>query len=507
MQYKQIVPVVMMALSPASALAANVYTGCSVPSLKSGYHTFYVDPLKGSPSGDGSSSRPWRTLADVLNPANKLVATQGHAGTAFNKGTDTALHPVNPSAPIKPGDLILLKSGDHGSIAITNMYNSDFITVAAAPGAVPVIDKLALVSSAKWMFQGITFQGMATAATGAKTVTASSALLVSTGYGDWEGATSDIVFDNDTFQTAASTSGWTDFDWLSKPYSYALRISGACTSVSSSHFQNVLNGIAVAAEKALIQGNVIEKFSNDAMDILASNMLVQGNTIKNGLNTLSDPWHADGIQGWSAISNGVTATNTNVTIDSNTIIKTGDPKTTYMQGISLFDGKWSNLVVQNNVVAVNTWNSIAIYGAQNAMVMNNTVVSPDPTGHPSWIQIHDAKDGTPSRGVTVRNNVATQFDIGKGTTAFDHNIAAGSITAFSGSTKSVIRSGNFGAANTVLPAVLTGFMNLNPSAGTFDVRLRPTSVAVGFGSATDAPLLDITGKRRMTPIDVGAYAH
>ena len=506
MKFKYLYPAITIAMLPHASYAAGVYSGCSVPSLKTGHHTFYIDPVNGSASGDGSSAKPWHTLAEVLDPANKLVSTQGHAGTAYNKGTDTALHPVNPNGPIKAGDVLLLKSGDHGAIAFQNMYNSDFITVAAAPGAVPVIDKLAVVSSGKWLFQGLTFRGMASTETGATTASMPGGYLVITGFGDWEGATSDIAFDANTFETAASTSGWTDADWLNKPYSALLRTASSCTSATGNHFLNGSNMIAVTSEKVLIQGNTIEKFSNDGIDIAASNLLIKGNTIQNGLNTSIDPLHADGIQGWSPTVNGVVATNSNVTIDGNTVIKTGDPKTTYMQGISIFDGKWTGLTVQNNVVAVNTWNSIAVYGAQNSKVLNNTVVSPDPAGHPSWIQVRAAKDNTPPTGTLVRNNIATQFDIAQGV-AFDHNIAAASITTYPNGTKAVITSGTTGTANAVLPAVLSGFVTLNTTTGVFDLRLRSTSVAVGFGTITGAPPLDILGKARTAPVDVGAYMH
>ena len=507
MKYSRIVFTVYAMYLPFYAEAATVFPACSTPAFKSGYHTFFVDPVNGSPSGDGSAAHPWRTLEDVLDPTSKLVATQGHAGAAYSKGTDLSLHAVNPNGPIKAGDLILLRSGDHGAVTLTNMFNNDFITVAAAPGAVPVIDQLAVISSSKWMFQGLTFQGMASEATGATKVTASTASLVSTGLSDWEGQTSDIVFDHNTFQTATSTNGWTDFDWLSKPYGNAIRANAPCTSLTANHVTNVLNAVAVTAEKVLVQGNTIDNFSNDAIEIASSNLLVKNNVIKGGVNTNSDPWHADGIQGWSLIVNGVTATNKNVVIDGNTIVKTGDPLKSYMQGISIFDGKWDNLTIQNNVVAVNTWNSLTVFGAQNSRILNNTVIAAYPPKYTSWIQVANAKDGTVSSGVTVRNNIATQFDIAKGNIIFDHNIAAGWITTYPSGTKSVISSGSTGTANSVLPAVLSGFMTLDTNAGTFDLRLRPTSVAVGFGTATGAPALDILGKSRTAPVDVGAYVH
>ena len=433
-----------------------------------------------------------------------MISTQAHAGTAYTKGTDTALHAINSNGPIKAGDLILLRSGDHGSPTIFNMFNTDFVTVAAAPGATPIIGKMAVVSSAKWMFQGLTFQGVASATTGANAVKTPTTSLVASGVGDWQGATSDVVFDSDNFQSASSTTGWTDADWLSNPHNLSLRIGSTCTSVSSSHFTNFLNGIFISGEKSLIFNNGFDHFSNDAMDVAASNVLIKQNTVKDGLNTKIDPYHPDGIQGWSLVSNGVTATNTNVVVDGNSFLKAGDASVSYMQGISFFTGKWKGLVIQNNVVVVNVWDALSVYGAQDSKIINNTVIASDPTGHPSWIQVHNAGDGTQSSNVLVRNNIATSFDLAPGA-VYDHNIASKFFALNPDGKRTFTNS--IGFANVVLPAVLDGFMSLDTASGTFDLRLRSTSKAVGFGAGTSAPLVDILGKSRKTPVDLGAYVH
>lgn len=484
--------------NPASA--ASVYSGCSVPTQRTTRNTFYVDPVKGSMSGDGSAAKPWSTLADVLNPANKLVSTQSHS-SGYAKGTDTALHATNPTAPIKAGDLILLRTGNHGSPTLTNMYNSDFITIAAAPGAVPVVGRLSVVSSAKWLFSGLTFEAAATATTGATTIQSTSANLVQTGQGDYIGTTSDIVFDADTFRTAASTSGWSKYDWYNKPYSVALALRAPCGAVTNSHFQNVYNAIFITAPQNLVQGNTIEDFSNDGLDITASKLLIKNNTIRLASVNSVDPLHSDGIQGWSVITNGVPVTNTNVVIDGNIISQPRDSSIS-MQGISVFDGTWSGLVLQNNVVTTNHWHGMAVYGGQNTSVLNNTVIAADPVHYPSWITIHDAKDGTKATAL-VRNNIATQIVIQSPGTTLDHNMAASSISTPTGK----ITSGSTGTANTVNAAVLGGFLNLNTTSRIFDMRLKPTSVAVGQGVVTGAPTLDLLGRSRTTPVDLGAYIH
>ena len=58
--------------------------------------TFYCDPAKGSPQGDGSAAKPWRTIEEVL--AAKLIQLRDADGK-----------PANPAAPVKPGDTVLLR--------------------------------------------------------------------------------------------------------------------------------------------------------------------------------------------------------------------------------------------------------------------------------------------------------------------------------------------------------------------------------------------------------------
>ncbi len=102
------------------------------------------------------------------------------------------------------------------------------------------------------------------------------------------------------------------------------------------------------------------------------------------------------------------ATNTNVVIDGNVVIKTGNPEVTEMQGISIFDGKWDGLTISNNVVITNHWHGIALSGVTNARIVNNTVVAHDPK-RLTWINVNYGKDKTPPRGVVVRNNIAPQL--------------------------------------------------------------------------------------------------
>ena len=134
---------------------------------------------------------------------------------------------------------------------------------------------------------------------------------------------------------------------------------------------------------------------NDGVDMIASDVVIRGNLIRSGRHTPAEPLHPDGIQGWT--SKG--STNRNVVVDSNKIINLNPAEDNYLQGISIFDGKWDGLTVTNNLVITNFWNGITLFGVANALVINNTVIATRPDKRPTWLSIAPAKDKTPSQHV------------------------------------------------------------------------------------------------------------
>jgi parallel beta-helix repeat protein len=460
--------------------AATIAEGCAAPNAAARRNTFYVDPAKGSMSNDGSAARPWSTLAEVLDSKRKLVAT--------------------PSAPIKPGDIIYLNSGDHGNVQIAGAVNSDFITVQAAPGQTPALRSLRVNGSSKWMFAGLKVQG---AGDGSSNSLPGSG-LIEFGRVSSLGPTSDIVFSGNSVSTADDSSRWTDIDWVKKPFITGLTTSAVCVTISGNHFFNLRNAISLEADRSLIAENKIDNFGNDAIQVVGSNLTIRSNTIRDGRNSKSETLHPDGIQGWSKPG----TTNKNVVIDGNIIIKTGDTLVTAMQGISIFDGKWDGLTISNNVVVTNHWHGIAVYGVTNAKIINNTVVAYDPVKYPTWITVQNAKDGTPSQNVVVRNNIASQLTYNETGVTADHNIVARNIAAtVSGKTASVSKPGTYGNRNRVDPNIYGTFILVDNTKGAYDLRLKANSIAVGAGNPDLAPATDILGKPRTRPIDIGAYAH
>lgn len=483
------------AFTPGGAAAATVSPGCDAPPSSYVGRKFYIDPVRGSMENDGSAERPWSTLAEVLNPTRRLIATRAYP--KYPPGAET-LQPINPQAPVKPGDTLVLLSGDHGDVNLQQMMNSGFIAVVGPANNTAVIRTLKITASSHWHFKNLKFEGLR------KETTWPMSGLVELKTNDYFGATDSFVFESNVFTSQDDVSAWSNADWVKKPYDYAFVMSDRvqCTTIQNNHFYNIRNAIAVGGDNTVIEDNLIEHFGNDGIDIAASNLIIRHNTIRDGHHTPEESMHADGIQGWTLHG----ATNKNVTIDGNTIINLEMNENNYLQGISIFDGLWNGLRVTNNVVVTNTWHGIALYGVENAEVVNNTVPPARPGKFMTWIAVRAAKTKQPSSNVVIRNNIAGQIVLNGVDVRADHNIT----------TKGVFgpkpQSDTVPSERVVIGENLTGipmeslFSAFDLRAGIVDLHLSSTSAARKAGSSDSAPVFDRDGRRRVEPIDIGAYA-
>lgn len=475
MKLKLTVGITLLLCAPA--VAQDVYPGCEVPTTVAGHHTFFVDPVKGSDKGDGSAARPWKSLNTVLAPASKLLATNSHKTLS-----GSPLLAVNPSAPIKAGDVIMLMSGDYGDVTLTNVFNSKFITIMSAPGQTPIIQHLKVGGGSRWIFQGLTFQSAYPS--GAKQ-NANTQVLVNDGWGD---KTSNIIFNQDVFQTASDSSGWSDADWYSKPNYFTIGITSACVSVTNSTLQNLLNGISINGSQTLIKNNTIQKFSNDAIDVMASKVAIVSNTITNPMHNGTSGLHPDAVQVWSNPINGkMTNPNTDILIDSNKIFadKSPDGVRGILQGITV--GFCKNVTIQNNVISTNLWNAIFANGVWDTKILNNTVASSDPIGHPSRIYVGPSTYNH-SSNVIVRNNLAALISADDTSVTMDHNAATMNFTTVAGGKTVWHPTGVSASDNFVKSALTSDFRNWNPGKSNFDLRLKSASSLNNMGSSTLAPL-------------------
>jgi parallel beta-helix repeat protein len=430
-----------------------------------GATTFYLDPINGSMANTGSANSPWGSLESVI--AQGLIESFRYSPLPYDP-VGSSLIPKNANAPVKAGDTLMLRSGLHGDIFLQNYNNPAPIFVMAEPGHTPILKTLKLQASSKWHFEGLEISSEPYG-----TYIAGSLVFIETH--NWQGPSSHIEIRDCSVYSAAVP--WADSSsWITKASNGIYLREADSVRIINNRVSNVDMGILCWGDYCEVIGNEVANFSGDGMRILGSYGLYEGNTIKNCYDV--DDNHDDGIQSYT--TNGLVV-DYNI-VRGNTIINYEDPNQPLvgpLQGIGCFDGFYNNWIVENNLIVVNHWHGITFLGANNCLIRNNTVLDPTPNITPgaSWIRIDDHKNGQPSTGCVVKNNVANQFVVDG---ALSNNQVLSNYAAY---------QANFlDYANT-------------------DFHLLPGSVLIDAAETSSAPSVDLDGTIRPQgpDADIGCY--
>ena len=429
---------------------------------------FYADPIKGSTSkGNGTKAKPWGSLESIVDA--KLIN-----GSVLTEGK------------VHANDVIYLMTGNHGSVRLwgPSYQNDGFITLQAAPGQKPVVNSLILSNCSKWVVRGLIFENPA--------IVTKRQPLLEVHY------SSQVIVDSNRLYSRADVRKWTADDWAESSATFGILFNKTVDStISRNRITNIQNGIAVSGDSLEVVNNAVDYFANDGIQFSASNSVISRNRVTNHYGRWNDGFHHDGMQGWTNYDEESTD---NVVLDGNIVIAstgiypqipavpTGEGDD-YLQGLNIFDGKWNNLTVTNNVVAAASGHGISLYNINNAKVLNNTVVQQAPKFQTRLGLYEDCKN------VIVRNNIAHKFALPETGVVFDCNLSFTESFQPWQSKISVYKN----------PAGV--FAKWSPKTAEFDFRLLPTSFAVGRGSKiTFAPKDIVYIKRNPEKVDMGAYA-
>jgi hypothetical protein len=513
--------------------AAAVYSGCAAPP-STFRHVWYVDPVHGktpAAGGNGSQAAPWNSLQALVQTepgySFPLLTTAPYRWVPV--AGKAAVVATGPKAgPVAPGDEILLMSGNYGDIWLnTNgveISNSAFITIEAAPGQTPILTSLFVAATNDWVFNGLKVQSLQSAAL-------SGLALVEIKDGGAALPTSDIVFENMIISSQDDAEAWSKAQWIANArtgfwaQATAAGANTKCISFTGSHISNVRIGAGLFANQLLFSNNQIDHFGDDGLDYGASNLAITRNDLHDNLD-IGDGNHEDGMQGVAGILAPGTTVNhfQNILIDSNLVIRQTDPELsfpTYLQGIDAFDADWTNMTVTNNVIVTSSCYSIGLASLHNSLIADNTGLEDGLVSSPgcsaSMIVGGKTHEGSDSSNVRITNNLAEHLvinDQNEPTVTFDHNVALNSYQPFvhwngTGWTYSypagTDAKGNKSFATAVSYA--SQFLAWNPAALSFNLMLKASSVAIGAGTATGAPTLDILGATRVAPFTTGAYSY
>ncbi|HEX2861458.1 MAG TPA: choice-of-anchor Q domain-containing protein [Lacunisphaera sp.] len=401
---------------------------------------YFLDPVAGKPAHAGTREAPWGSL-EAVAASDRVFAA---------------------------GDVLVLKNGHHGS-PVLRQKNPGAVTIRPEAGARATVKNLTISGGRWWVVEGVEISPE-TSPTPERVL-----LLRMNG--------SDNVIRRCVLYTVLDTSQWSAADWNARACD-GISVSGTRQLVEDNHLANVRFAISVSvgALHNTVRGNLVDRFSGDGIRGMGDYGIYEGNVIKNLYQVNAN--HPDGFQSWSQTGAGVgKGVVKGVVVRGNYFLSYDDPKRPFrgaLQGIGCFDGFFEDWEVENNVVLTSAWHGIAFYGARNCRIVNNTVADLNPAGRAKpWIKITAHKDGRPSTGNLVRNNLSSHLSIDRGAAQVDHNlVAAESWTFFAG-----------WAAH--------------------DLRLGAASKAIDVGTSAGAPALDVLGHARFAPgntaCDVGAY--
>lgn len=429
---------------------------------------FYVDPQNGSMSNNGSKESPWSTLKEVFDSSK--IETYKYESKPASESAPMIIK--NENAPVKAGDTLFLADGFHGKVFASEYYNTDYITIMAQPGHSPKLSSIELRSGCKWIISGLTVSPCFDQVFEKRNI-------IQFASHNWTGASYDCIVENCIAYSADDIPTWSEDDWNANSCN-ALSLPGEKMVARNNHFRNINFGISVTGDSCLVEYNIIENFSGDALRGLGDYGIYQYNFVKNCYAVNAN--HDDGFQSWSVGDDGVgTGVVKGIVLRGNTIINYEDPDQPHrgtLQGIGCFDGMFEDWIVENNVIMVDHWHGITLSGAKNCRIINNTVVdlNSEKPG-PPWVRISDHKNGIVSTDCIIRNNLTTSINADEGV-IMDHNI---------------VINDNY----------CEYFVDY--SGG--DLRLKPGCIAIDSGSVDLAPQLDRNGNSRIVNgrIDVGAY--
>lgn len=422
---------------------------------------YYCDPVNGDISNDGSPQRPWPSLQQVM---------------AVNK-------------VFEPGDTIYLRDGYHGEPTI-NGSNSDYVYIKPAEGQSPTLAKLNFGANAKYWH----VSDLSISRSHAPSYSRSSMVGINGTYN---------VVSNCQIFSVPDISAWEASDWTSLA-SNGVGMNGQYNTLEDCTVMNTSFAVQTGTSSSFltIRNNHIQNFSGDGIRALGNDQLVEYNYIADNYNV--DDNHDDGVQGWSVSATGGSGTGvtSRITLRGNFIIETTDPDRPLqgpLQGIGCFDGMFEEWVVENNMIIVNQWHGIALYGAINCRIVNNTVLDQDMdrSPGPTWITIEPHKNWSGTSNPTQK-----AYYYGTG------NVVSNNLTTR-------INAPVFGRL-VVNPDNETVENNIQLKASDFadyfvdypnDLRLKPGSPAIDAGVTANAPSIDIylDDRPKGLGIDVGAH--
>jgi hypothetical protein len=322
--------------------------------------TYYCDP-NGNNNNDGSAAHPWNTL-ESINGAGYLGKYIGNG--KYLEGT------------VKSGDTVKLRTGFHGRFSIDRInFLTDYIAIEADNNAVPDLSEVIIRASTYWKIKGVRVFPVSCDPNVKNT--GNLIKIYQSSYVTIEDCNIFCVEDD-------VSANWTRAQW-DNMHVWGINASNSnCDHliIRGNSIHNIFRGISPdGASNTLVERNIINNWTEDAMHVAGVNMIIQDNIVTNRWSDHSDVpsdhngIHADVLQGSNGdlpLTNGIIRRNyicacTDLTRDPNRV---GG-----LQGFFAIRNITNGLIENNVILAQNIAWGINIGGdSNNVKILNNTVI-------------------------------------------------------------------------------------------------------------------------------------
>lgn len=377
-------------------------TVCLSGEFPSTGQTFYVDPVRGSNSGDGSKERPWRSLQHTIDAG--LVGAQSWdvhplqywAARLLRRPAPPRLKD-NPASIVKDGDTIILAAGDHGTLDLRGIVNRAPVKIAGAAGAQARFASMRIEGASQFVFQNLIVESAERSP--------ERSFLVDLRPEPTARQSRNIVFRDIVIGGKNSIANYTAKDWAEKSND-GIRLFGECVEFQRGRVHDVHNAVVMfLVNKAKIENIEIHDFSVDGVDFQGKNIAIRNNTIYDHWPT-GDDLHPDCMHGQSPPTNPEYG---NVLIEGNVCLSDTSAKhSVLLQGIDIFNGDWTNVTVRCNFVRPSISHGISMYGIKKLTIDSNIVIG-WPGIYTAWISALPSLDQRHPTQNTIANNQATGY--------------------------------------------------------------------------------------------------
>jgi hypothetical protein len=315
---------------------------------------FYLDPILGSnTTGNGSISNPYGRL-------DEFIATPG----LLEKVSETGV--VTSAGIIKGGDTLLLKTGYHGDISLNVTYFSSALTIKAASVTdYPRIGSFKLKAGSNIVLDRLEVNG----SLGADLNAAIPIIQIATSTNVAQ-QSQNITIKNCYITSGSGYSAWLTADWTAKSKT-GINISANASNITVKNCEIIATkiGINTLNNNAVIEGNIVEFWSQDGIRVAGSNVMVKYNYVTNNVSDNGN--HDDAGQMYSLTGNSNVTWLKNICLERTTAANTFITGT---QGFGGFDGVYTNVRIEGNVYKGSGIHGVALYDAVNSFLIDNFAV-------------------------------------------------------------------------------------------------------------------------------------